>query len=440
MRLAAVVIALLLIAAAPAGAASVTMTTRENCIPASNCWTFHRILFEAAAGEVNDVTVTREGTDYRFADAGAPLTAAGECRTVDEHTALCPVPQSLEALIVRLGDGADHARATANASVDAGAGDDVLEGGTTDGGPGNDVITGDGTHRGGDGDDRITGGQSVAGGSGDDVIELTGRGGADPGPGRDVVLGSPGDDHLTDSDEDRDRIEGRGGYDVLSYENRPRMVIVDLSPAARVPGDDDLTGVEHVVGTPGTDVLQGDEGPNSFDGGGGEDQIYGRGGADTLLGGPDADTLSAGDGDDRIVTHEDFFADRVDCGDGHDTGAADRGDRRTGCEALRLSPPPVAYLYAQRLRDGRVRLRYACAYGWPSCSGISDIRARGRRIARVRFGAVGGAGSSLRSEKFRARGTVVVRTVLDPGRGAGVLPFEQRLRLPGRARRTAPDR
>ena len=304
----------------------------------------------------------------------------------------------------------------------------------------------------------MTGGHSMSGGSGDDVIELLDRGGADAGPGRDVVLGSSGDDHLSDSDEDRDRIEGRGGYDVLSYEYRPRMVIVELAPDARVPGHDDLAGIEHVIGTWYTDVLQGDEGPNSFDGGGGEDVIHGRGGADTLQGGPEADVISAGDGDDAVVggagrdvidlgpgddrlsTQGDLFADDVVCGLGHDTGAADQGDRRGGCESLVLSSPPAAHLYAQRLRDGRYRLRYACGYDWPSCSGVSEIRARGRRIVRVRFGPIGGVTSSLRSDKFRARGTVVVRTIVDPGGSAGVLPFEQRLRLRGGSRRTAPDR
>ena len=136
MRLAGVLIALLLAGAAPAGAATVSMTTSRPCIPASNCWTVHRIVFEAAAGELNDLTVAREGTAYRFTDAGAPLTAVGECGRADDHSALCEAPPDEQAVIIaRLGDGADRARAPGHASVEGGPGDDVLEGGTSTAGP-----------------------------------------------------------------------------------------------------------------------------------------------------------------------------------------------------------------------------------------------------------------------------------------------------------------
>src|SRR5881397_2952547 len=56
------------------------------------------VLYRAAPGEVNDVTVTFERLDqsfegngiFRVTDRGAPLTAGGDCASVDAHTASCP--------------------------------------------------------------------------------------------------------------------------------------------------------------------------------------------------------------------------------------------------------------------------------------------------------------------------------------------------------------
>jgi Ca2+-binding RTX toxin-like protein len=56
----------------------------------------------------------------------------------------------------------------------------------------------------------------------------------------------------------------------------------------------------HVVGTPGNDVLVGTAGADIICGLGGNDILRGRGGNDVLLGGAGADSLSGGPGADRL--------------------------------------------------------------------------------------------------------------------------------------------
>jgi FG-GAP-like repeat/RTX calcium-binding nonapeptide repeat (4 copies) len=87
-------------------------------------------------------------------------------------------------------------------------------------------------------------------------------------------------------------------------------------------------------GTPGPDVIVGSRRADVIDGRGGPDRI------------------SACGGDDRIVTAE-GRRDRVDCGPGHDRVSADRIDRITRCERVRL----VGRHYRRIASGGRLPAR-----------------------------------------------------------------------------------
>lgn len=151
-------------------------------------------------------------------------------------------------LIVRTGDGADQITATERVThkliIDAGAGDDKIQGGSGDdeifGGDGKNVING------GKGDDYIEGGNQediIDGGEGNDVIY--GMGGDDTihgGSGRDYIDGGEGNDHIY-GDEGDDMLMGGKGNDTLE-------------------------------GGEGKDVLAGGSGRDSYDGGAGADIIY----------------------------------------------------------------------------------------------------------------------------------------------------------------------
>lgn len=151
-------------------------------------------------------------------------------------------------LVIRTGDGADQITATEAVThkliIDAGAGDDKIQGGSGD----DEIFGGDGKNviHGGKGDDYIEGGNQkdiIDGGEGHDVIY--GMGGDDElqgGKGRDYIDGGEGDDHIDGGDNDDMLIGGKG--------------------------NDTLKGGE------GNDVLAGGSGRDTYDGGAGADTIY----------------------------------------------------------------------------------------------------------------------------------------------------------------------
>jgi hypothetical protein len=151
---------LLLAFAEPAQAATVGVSTR--CEKHEAC--SHMAGFSAAAGERNDITITREAGTHVLRDARNPVAAGRSCTSADEHSVRCaappaPYPGGSEPLYARarLGDEDDVATAT-EANVDGGAGDDKIEGtyGTLTGGQGSDKLraTGRGSSA-GEGDGRM---------------------------------------------------------------------------------------------------------------------------------------------------------------------------------------------------------------------------------------------------------------------------------------------
>lgn len=269
--------AALLLPAASAHAATVTLTTHAHVADREADYAVE-VAIAAAPGERNDVTAswTRGETVVRVADASAPLQAGAGCQAAADGAIACAIstptsPSSVTAKAA-LGDGDDRLTITGDLSGDA------------DGGPGDDRLDASGTRapalwRGGDGEDVLTGGAAGDG-----------------------LAGGPGDDALS----------GGPGPDTALYDDHAVGVTVRLGGSAGngAPGEDDTIAadVEEARGGPGDDVLIGDDGPNTLWGEDGDDRLDGRGGDDQLFGtrqeprapAPGADVLLGGDGRDLL--------------------------------------------------------------------------------------------------------------------------------------------
>ncbi len=132
--------------------------------------------------------------------------------------------------------------------------------------------------------DKLTGGpnaDTLIGGEGDD--NLAGLGGRDtlrPGPGL-------------------DSLNGGTGLDAASFVDAPGSITADLQTlTTHGDGNDQLAGIEWLIGSRFDDHLIGSSGPNRLVGGGGADGLYGFEGNDTLLGGGGNDVLNGGPGTD----------------------------------------------------------------------------------------------------------------------------------------------
>ena len=233
---------------------------------------------------------------------------------------------------------------------------------TLDGGEGNDVMFGsDGndTLRGGNGNDEVDGeggSDNVSGGDGDDKL----FGDHFKAPASDVVDGGPGFDRVID-----DYPVGEG----------PVTVTLDnVANDGRAGENDNLIGIEHIEGPPGTYV--GSDAAETFtvgatgqtssvSGGGGNDTITTLNGSDQVDGGPgddrlvtgfDNDNVTGGPGRDTIfsdatgsycgfyvctvpfgndtVNARDGAADTIDCGVGADRAVVDAIDTHANCETV----------------------------------------------------------------------------------------------------------
>ncbi|MFC3230920.1 hypothetical protein ACFOGJ_26985, partial [Marinibaculum pumilum] len=157
-----------------------------------------------------------------------------------------------------------------------------------DGGAGNDTIRGGGndanTLRGGAGNDVVTGGTQadlIDGGSGDDTV--------DGGAGDDTLTGSAGRDVMT----------GGAGTDTADYSASSDGVTVSLAQSgfqtvSASQGQDQLSGIENLVGSGHDDRLQGNAAANMISAGAGDDVVAAVQGAwngDRMDGGSGNDTL-----------------------------------------------------------------------------------------------------------------------------------------------------
>jgi Ca2+-binding RTX toxin-like protein len=301
MRLATLTGLALLAAAAPAQAGTARLETTTD----PRAGTTVDLVYAAAPGEANRVTVSAEGdasgtTALLVRDLAGAVPGPGCTRPdpADSAHVRCPVPAgaTAESFQATLGDADDTLTLLATA---------VALIGHVDGGTGNDGIVSSGTMKGGPGNDSLRGG---------DIGDLFDEGDAGNG---------------------RDRIVGGGGIDHLSYEGRRRSVTVDLQgdrdDGERGERDQVASDVEALTGGAGEDRLTGNRRDNELSGLGGADVLIGGRGDDGVYAhdivrarGRTADRLSGGPGDDNLTGSG--GPNRMNGGSGRDFFAAGRGD------------------------------------------------------------------------------------------------------------------
>ncbi|MCA3367837.1 MAG: Hint domain-containing protein, partial [Roseomonas sp.] len=183
------------------------------------------------------------------------------------------------------GDGAD--------TLDGGGGDDRLIGGldndTLVGGNGTDwafyrdqsaavtVNLGANSSAGADGNDSLTGIENVFGGTGNDSILGDSLANVLDGyDGNDTIEGGAGNDNVI----------GGNGSDFVSFSLATSGVAVNLSDPIPVAsggaGEDQLSGIENLIGSNFNDSFVGDSVANTILGGNGVDSLSGGGGDDWL--------------------------------------------------------------------------------------------------------------------------------------------------------------
>jgi hypothetical protein len=317
----------LLLAAAPASAATLTLSAGTLEFNAENGRRNVVTFEDAGAGMVHVARQLGAG-----GDEDAFTTATGCTADTAQVGYTCA---GVQRVVANAGDGDDRLDASAVAAVPV----------TLRGGPGNDALTvGDqaGVLEGGDGDDTLTGG------AGDSVL----RGGS----GNDVLYGGAGNE-LLDGAEGNDTLQGNGGRDDLlggdgvdtayfsELFGEPVTVTLDGAANDGKPGEADFVeaDVENVNagsqvpgGGPGAVSITGNAGPNQLEATQGAATITGGGGTDVLIGGPYDDVIDARDG----------VLDHVTCHAGIDTVAADAiDDVAADCETVNReaapAPPPT---------------------------------------------------------------------------------------------------
>jgi serralysin len=245
----------------------------------------HAIVYSAAAGQADNVTVTASMTDapgeiaYAIDDT-VPISAGDGCTypsSTDHTKVLCTVA-TLEsqdpyaALEMSLGDGNDVVgydnttdQAYYFASIDLGAGDDTLTESSS--------VEGNNIH-GGAGDDNLTAGPySVVSGDDDNDTIQAGEGS--------IAFGDGGSDTIYSVGEDSS-VDGGAGDDVIQGG-------ADRQDLSGGDGNDTIrggAGDDFVYGGTGDDTLYGNRGDDTIYGNSGNDKLYGGLGTDTLSGGP----------------------------------------------------------------------------------------------------------------------------------------------------------
>ncbi len=253
----------------------------------------------------NDTIRAEAGDDLIIGGSGADMIYGGDgFDTVDFSESTIGVRASLSS---RVGQGG-HAEGDEYFSVEGFVGSDF-----------NDTLDGDA------GDNRLTGG------AGNDL--LTGAAGADSlygGAGDDTLLGGAGADLLY----------GGEGSDLVDYSASAEAVNIDLETQTASGGDaegDQLSSIEHAIGSEGNDTLRGDAGDNRLYGGRGNDILIGGAGNDILVGGRGADTLQGGDGIDIADYSSSDAGVVVNMVDGSAGGGDALGDVLTGIEIVQGS-------------------------------------------------------------------------------------------------------
>ena len=235
------------------------------------------------AGEVNDLRVRVERSVVVVTDRAARLTHGKPCRGLPDGSVRCPLPKDAELEV----------------GVDAGAGDDAVRltgarafGIYLMGGDGSDRLTG------GSGDDLLEGGPGadvVRGGAGPDVLlgDDSGPNSPEVAPSRDELDGGPGVDTVSFG-------QRRTGVRVdLAAGTADEDTLVAIENAQGGIGDDLLLGTDgpqHFTDSDGVDSVEGRGGDDTIQGG---ETVHG-GSGDDVIDGSQARTASCGEGIDEL--------------------------------------------------------------------------------------------------------------------------------------------
>ena len=255
---------LLVVLLAPPGAWGATLRLEEQTFrEGPNTFTVRSLVYEAAAGEANETTISRVASRFVIADPGATISAEAPCTSIGPNEAACSA------------SGVRFIRVLTHDSDDVIVATDV----------GETAIYA----RGGAGDDTI------GSGIGDDLLS--------GGPGDDTLAAGAGGDFL-DRGQGADILRGGPETDFADYSRRTNALRIDLDGRADdgEPGERDNvhTDVEGVVGGAGDDLFVGNGKHNVFNGSRGDDTIRGRGAQDVVFGGAGNDRLSGGMGPDWL--------------------------------------------------------------------------------------------------------------------------------------------
>ncbi len=435
------------------------------------------LTYTAAAGQDNIVLVSRIGADIRISDSGG-VSSSAACAVISATVLDCGPETALAGVMVNAGDGNDDLKVDGTTSpalpISLGGGlgaADVADFSLSPVGLSIDLGSGTAT---GAGTQSLSGIENVIGSSHDDFLSGDGSANAlDGGDGTNTLLITVGgavtvnlttghavsgatDDTLTRIQNAKgtagndtfvgnsagNAFDGGGGTDTVDYTTSPTPVSVDLAlGAATGQGNDTLTAIENVTGSPFNDTLTGDGDADVLDGGGGSDAIDGLGGTDVLRGGAGADTVRSLDALDDIV----------DCGADTDTLTADQFDAITACENVDQTtaltgPQGSAGATGPAGPAGLTGLQGAQGTpgpaGAPGAAGQLVLVAYQAGIARsrvsVRYALTGSASLELSVKPPRGPAVVVARVMGKPG--VGSIAWNRKLRGkragPGRYRLT----
>ncbi|MEG5172997.1 hypothetical protein QUB25_12565, partial [Microcoleus sp. B3-D7] len=143
-------------------------------------------------------------------------------------------------------------------------------------------------------EDSIVGVENIVGSSFDDILIGNALDNAiEAGAGNDLVVSSAGND----------RLEGNGGIDTVSFRRDPNGVYVSLKDGIATDGfggQDNISGLENVVGSGFSDRIEGDDGVNIITSGGGNDFVDGLAGNDTIYAGTGNDEVHGGEDSDLL--------------------------------------------------------------------------------------------------------------------------------------------
>lgn len=273
------------------------------------------LYFEAAAGEVNNLTVKQSHGRVTFTDLGATINAGEKC-TGSAHVVTCSV-ENVAVIQIILGDGNDRATVDTHelTYVNGQSGDDYLR--AT--GPRAQLYgdDGDDTMRTGRGDDLVAPGpgvNTVGTGGGNDVV--TAGLGADSvrlgsgddqvyvGSGKDDVHGGPGTDSVHFGIDQYYYGGYSGGDQVVSLDNVANDGDAHSGMQDNVHSDIENvytgTGNDTITGSARNNLLNGGTGRDTVQGAAGRDSLFGDRGHDRLSGGAANDFLSSGAGNDVV--------------------------------------------------------------------------------------------------------------------------------------------